>query len=153
MTITADKVIAGLPYTSEEKIPNGDTSERSYIYVKNGKFTSNTANDSYTVSDSDTLTADGKYEQRHHIEYGNGAEKILLITNRPYVAPPAPPVVQPTPEVDQPDVDEQQAAMLNKLPRQPQTMSNVTNIADGRTTFVDVFAAASQIEIVEDEEE
>ncbi len=153
MTITADKVIAGLPYTSEEKIPNGDTSERSYIYVKNGKFTSNTANDSYTVSDSDTLTADGKYEQRHHIEYGNGAEKILLITNRPYVAPPAPPVVQPTPEVEQTDVDEQQAAMLNKLPRQPQTMSNVTNIADGRTTFVDVFAAASQIEIVEDEEE
>ena len=153
MTITADKVIAGLPYTAEEKIPNGDTSERSYIYVKNGKFTSNTANDSYTVSDSDTLTADGKYEQRHHIEYGNGAEKILLITNKPYVAPPAPPVVQPTPEVEQPDVDEQQASMLNRLPRQPQTMSNVTNIADGRTTFVDVFAAASQIEIVEDEEE
>ena len=150
MTITADKVIAGLPYTSEEKIPNGDTSERSYIYVKNGTFTSNTANDSYTVSDSDTITADGKYEQRHHIEYGNGAEKILLITNRPYVAPP---VVVPTPEVDQVEVDEQQASMLNKLPRQPQSMSNVTNIADGRTTFVDVFAAASQIEIVEDEEE
>ena len=152
MTITADKVIAGLPYTTEEKIPNGDASERSYIYVKNGKFTSNTANDSYTVSDSDTITADGNYKQRHHIEYGNGAEKILLITNRPYVAPPVvePPVVEPTPAVD---VDEQQASMLNKLPRQPQSMSNVTNIADGRTTFVDVFAAASQIEIVEDEEE
>ena len=51
------------------------------------------------------------------------------------------------------EVSDEQAAMLNKLPRQPESMSNVTNIADGRTTFVDVFAAASQIEIVEDEEE
>ena len=153
MTITADKVIAGLPYTAEQKIPNGDASERSYIYVKNGKFTSNTANDSFTVSDSDTLTADGKFEQRHHIEYGNGAEKILLINNRPYVAPPQPPVIVPEPETEQVAVDDQQASMLNKLPRQPESMSNVTNIADGRTTFVDVFAAASQIEIVEDEEE
>ena len=150
MTITADKVIAGLPYTAEEKIPNGDLSDRSYIYVKNGKFTSNTANDSFVVTDSDTFTADGNYQQRHHIEYGEGAEKILLINNRPYIAPP---VVAPVPETEQADIDEQQAAMLNKLPRQPESMSNVTNIADGRTTFVDVFAAASQIEIVEDEEE
>ncbi len=151
MTITADKVIAGLPYTTEQKIPNGDASERSYIYVKNGKFTSNTANDSFTVSDSDTITADGNFKQRHHIEYGNGAEKILLINNRPYVAPPQPPIELPVEE--NVAVDDDQAAMLNKLPRQPETMSNVTNIADGRTTFVDVFAAASQIEIVEDEEE
>ena len=43
--------------------------------------------------------------------------------------------------------------MLNKLPRQPETYSNVANITDARTTFVDVFAAASQIEIVDDEEE
>ena len=154
MTITADKVIAGLPYTAEEKIPNGDLSDRSYIYVKNGKFTSNTANDSYVVTDSDTLTADGQYEQRHHIQYGDGAEKILLINNRPYVAPPAPPAppVEPSEDTNL-DVNDDQAAMLNKLPRQPESMSNVTNIADGRTTFVDVFAAASQIEIVEDEEE
>ena len=152
MTITADKVIAGLPYTAEEKIPNGDLSDRSYIYVKNGKFTSNTANDSYVVTDSDTLTADGQYEQRHHIQYGDGAEKILLINNRPYVAPPQPPVFEEEQDNNF-EVNDEQAAMLNKLPRQPESMSNVTNIADGRTTFVDVFAAASQIEIVEDEEE
>ncbi len=152
MTITADKVIAGLPYTAEEKIPNGDLSDRSYIYVKNGKFTSNTANDSYVVTDSDTLTADGQYEQRHHIQYGDGAEKILLINNRPYVAPPQPPVFEEEQDNNF-EVSDEQAAMLNKLPRQPESMSNVTNIADGRTTFVDVFAAASQIEIVEDEEE
>ncbi len=153
MTITANKVIAGLPYTSEDKIPNGDNSERSYIYVKNGTFTSNTANDSFVVTDSDTLTADGNYQQRHHIEYGDGAEKILLINNRPYVAPPVvvPPVVEP--EEETPSINDDQAAMLNKLPRQPETMNNATNIADGRTTVVDVFAAASQIEIVEDEEE
>ena len=148
MTITADKVVAGLPYTTEEKIP-GDDSQRSYIYVKNGKFTSNTANDSFEVTASDTITPDGKFQQRHHIQYGNGEEKILLINNRPYIAPP-PPVV---PEQEIADIDDDQAAMLNKLPRQPQTMNTVTNVSDGRTTFVDVFAAASQIEIVEDEEE
>ena len=152
MTLTANKIVAGTPYTAEEKIP-GDASERSYIYVKNGKFTSNTANDSYEVTASDTLTADGKYQQRHHIQYGNGSEKILLINNRPYTAPeePQPPVVTPEPQ-DKISVDDDQASMLNKIQRRPVTLNNTTNIADGRTTFVDVFAAASQIEIEDDEE-
>lgn len=159
MTLTADKVVAGTPYTTEEKIP-GDNSERSYIYVKNGKFTSNTANDSFDVTASDTITADGKYQQRHHIQYGNGTEKILLINNRPYSAPvdPKPPVeepsnpVQPDDNNDKISIDGDQASMLNKLPIRPQSMNKVTNIADGRTSFVDVFAAASQIEIEDDEE-
>ena len=172
VTLNAEKVIAGLPYTRNPKIPNGDESERSYIYVKNGEFTSNT--DPFNVSDSDTpLVKEGKdYYERHHIEYGpNQEEKILLINDRPYdkpqpgpeptpvppgpTPPPGPdpgPTPEPTPDPT-PDVDDQQAAMLNRLPRQPEIFNNKTNVADGRTTFVDVFAAASQIEIEDDEEE
>ena len=148
MTINADKVIAGLPYTSEAKIP-GDNSERSYIYVKHGKFTSNTANDSFEVTASDTITADGKFKERHHIQYGDGAEKILLINDRPFVEPTPTPDPEPQPSVS---VNDDQAKMLNKIPRQPEVFNNKTNIHDGRTSFVDVFAAASQIEIEDDEE-
>ena len=171
VTLNAEKVIAGLPYTRNPKIPNGDESERSYIYVKNGTFTSNT--DPFNVSASDTpLVKDGKdYNERHHIEYGqNQEEKILLINDRPYTkpeptppgptpVPPGPtpdPDPEPTPDPDPeptPDVNDLQASMLNKLPRQPEIFNNKTNVADGRTTFVDVFAAASQIEIEDDEEE
>ena len=142
MTLNADKIIAGLPYTGEQKLPDDLVSDRSYIEV-GGTFTSNTANDSYEVTASGEPTADGKYNQRHHIQYGNGNEKILLVNKRPFVAPPQP----------DPDINEEQAQMLNKLPRQPETYSNIANITNGRTNFVDVFAAASQIEIVEDEEE
>ena len=148
MTINADKVIAGLPYTSEAKIP-GDNSERSYIYVKHGKFTSNTANDSFEVTASDTITADGKFKERHHIQYGDGAEKILLINDRPFVDPTPTPTPDPEPAIS---VNDDQAKMLNKIPRQPEVFNNKTNINDGRTSFVDVFAAASQIEIEDDEE-
>ncbi len=81
MTINADKVIAGLPYTTNKKLPEDLVSERSYIEV-GGKFTSNTKNDSYVVTASGDLTNDGKYKQRHHIQYGNGAEKILLVNKR-----------------------------------------------------------------------
>ncbi|MBQ9245288.1 filamentous hemagglutinin N-terminal domain-containing protein [bacterium] len=151
VTLTADKVIAGLPYTTNPKIP-GDNSPRSYIYVKNGTFTSNTPDDPFAVTASDTITPDGKYQERHHIQYGNGTEKILLINDRPYVKPQP-----PEPEPEQPDtnpqsMDDDQAAMLNRIPRQPEVFNNNTNIADTRTTFVDVFAAASQIEIEDDEE-
>lgn len=142
MTINADKVIAGYPLTDNSLETPGDSADRSYIEV-GGTFTSNTANDSYVVTKSADLTDDGQYMQRHHIEYGNGEEKILLVNKRPYVAPPT----------DDPDVNTDQAEMLNKIPRQPATFNNNTNINNGRTTFVDVFAAASQIEIVEDEEE
>ena len=159
VTLTADKVIAGLPYTNEEKIP-GDDSPRSYIYVKNGTFTSNTPNDPYKISASDRITEDGKHKERHHIEYGNDTEKILLITDLPFEPDPEPePQPQPQPEPQpqpqpepQPSVNDNQAAMLNRLPRQPEVFNNTTNIANGRTTFVDVFAAAAQIEIEDDEE-
>ena len=152
LTITADKVIKGLPYTTEQKLDDDLTSDRGYIEVRNGKFTSNTANDSYEVTASGELTADGKNNMRHHIQYGEGSEKILLVTKRPYIAPPVieDPVV-PAPVA--PDVDEEQAAMLNKLPQQPQTITNVNAYNDTRTSFVDVFAAASQIEIEEEEQE
>ncbi|MCD7879687.1 MAG: filamentous hemagglutinin N-terminal domain-containing protein [Candidatus Gastranaerophilales bacterium] len=151
MTLNADKVIAGLPYTTEEKI-SGDDSERSYIYVANGTFTSNTTNDSYEVTASDTIV-DDNYQLRHHIQYGNGDEKILLINKRPYTAPVTP-SVEPVAENNTSIVivDEDQSQMLNKLPRQPETYNNNTNIQDTRTSLIDVFAAASQIEIEEDEE-
>ena len=167
VTLNADNVIAGLPYTENEKIP-GDKSPRSYIYVKNGTFTSNTTNDSFEVTASDTVTADGKHKERHHIQYGNGEEKILLINDRPFdedpqpTPPPGPtppeptpptPPVPPTPPAPDPSVNDNQAAMINRIPRQPEVYKVNNNIADGRTTFVDVFAAASQIEIEDDEEE
>ncbi|MCD7879796.1 MAG: filamentous hemagglutinin N-terminal domain-containing protein [Candidatus Gastranaerophilales bacterium] len=156
MSITANKVIAGLPYTDETKL-DGDSSERSYIYVANGTFTSNTANDSYEVTASGDLTADGQYYQKHHIQYGDGAEKILLVTKTPVPQEPAvepTPEPEPIPEIVEADerfvIDDGQAKMLNKLPRQPETYNNNTNIRDTRTSFVDVFAAASQIEIEEE---
>ena len=80
MTINANKVIAGLPYTTEQKLP-GDASERSYIEV-GGEFTSNVANDNYVITQSGDRTDDGKYNQRHHIQYGS-QEKILLVNKRP----------------------------------------------------------------------
>ena len=140
MTIDAKEVISGYDKTSNILREEGDSADRAYIEV-GGKFTSNP---SYEVTDSADLTADGKYNQRHHIQYGDGSEKILLVTKLPY-NPPIDPNV--------PEVEDDQATMLNKLPRQPEVFNNATVINDGRTTFVDVFAAASQIEIVEDEEE
>lgn len=147
MAIDAKAVISGYGKTSNVLRTEGDSADRAYIEV-GGKFTSNP---DFEVTDSAQLTADKAYNQRHHIQYGDGSEKILLVNNRPYIAP-QPPIVPPTPEVNA-DVNQDQAAMANKLPRQPQSMNNNTNITDARTTFVDVFAAASQIEVVEDEEE
>ena len=150
MTINANKVISGYDKTNNSLRNPGDSSDRAYIEV-GGKFTSTPA---FEVTDSEGITPDGNYKQRHHIQYGDGSEKILLVNNRPYVAPEQP--VDPVPPVEPQetlDVDDDQASMLHKLPRQPQTMNNNTNISDTRTTFVDVFAAASQIEIEEDEEE
>ena len=139
MTIDAKEVISGYDKTSNSLREEGDSADRAYIEV-GGKFTSNP---SYEVTDSADLTADGKYNQRHHIQYGDGSEKILLVTKLPYTPPVDPNV---------PEVEDDQATMLNKLPRQPEVFNNATVINDGRTTFVDVFAAASQIEIEEDEE-
>ena len=159
VTINANKVIAGLPYTTEQKLP-GDNSARSYIEA-GGKFTSNTTNDSYevTASGDPVDVSEGYFNKRHHIQYGNGQEKILLVNKRPYtptVQEPEPPV-NPEPPVEPQEpaitVDNSEAEKVNKLPRRPETYNNNANIQDTRTTFVDVFAAASQIEIVEDEEE
>ena len=81
MTINANKVIAGLPYTAEQKLPADLVSDRSYIEV-GGEFTSNVATDNYSVTASGDRTDDGKFNQRHHIEYGS-EEKILLVNKRP----------------------------------------------------------------------
>ncbi len=80
MKVVANKVIAGLPYTKEQKLP-GDNSERSYIEV-GGKFTSEVANDNYVITQSGDRTDDGNYNRRHHIQYGSN-EKILLVNKRP----------------------------------------------------------------------
>lgn len=142
MTINAKEVISGFDKTQNSLRTPGDSADRAYIEV-GGKFTSTPG---FEVTDSADLTADGAYQQRHHIQYGDGSEKILLVNKRPYVA-------NNDDNNSVITVDEDQSQMLNKLPRQPETFSNVTNVTDGRTTFVDVFAAASQIEIVDDEEE
>ena len=81
MTINANKVIAGKPYTTVSKLPEDTASERSYIEV-GGEFTSNVTNDNYEVTASGELTNDGKYNKKHHIQYGED-EKILLINKRP----------------------------------------------------------------------
>ncbi|MBR6162742.1 filamentous hemagglutinin N-terminal domain-containing protein [bacterium] len=148
MTINADKVIAGKDYTTFD-YPDKATTPRSYIEVKNGKFISNTTHDSYDNTHSyDPIVIDGKnYNQRHLIQYGNGAEKILLVNNIEFT--PA-----PTPEpVNVPDVDGLEAYRTLKLPQQADQVSKVAPIADNRTIITDVFAAASQIEIVEDDED
>lgn len=87
MTINANKVIAGLPYTNEEKLPVDTTTPRSYIEV-GGTFTSNVTQDDFenaqnkpTIQSGD-LTSDGKFNKRHHIQYGPD-EKILLVNKRP----------------------------------------------------------------------
>jgi len=119
MTINADKVIAGLPYTTEQKLP-GDASERSYIEV-GGEFTSNVTNDNYEITASGELTDDGNYNKKHHIQYG-ADEKILLVNKRPVennvtdpdlpdidngddidVIKPGETPVDPTPGPDEPD--------------------------------------------------
>ena len=80
MKVVANKVIAGLPYTTVEKLP-GDASERSYIEV-GGKFTSEVATDNYVITQSGDRTDDGNYNRKHHIQYGSD-EKILLVNKRP----------------------------------------------------------------------
>ncbi len=170
MKLKASRIISGYDKTSNILREEGDSADRAYIEV-GGTFESDP---NYTVTDSADLTADGQYNQRHHIQYGDGSEKILLVTKLPYSAPDTPgnpPIVDPTPDTPDPgptppviippiddgesipaiDINDDQAAMALKLPQKPQHIANVNNISDGRTTFIDVFAAASQIE-VDDEE-
>lgn len=81
MTINANKVIAGKDYTTVSKLQEDTISERSYIEV-GGEFTSNVKEDNYEVTASGELTNDGKFNKKHHIQYGEN-EKILLINKRP----------------------------------------------------------------------
>ena len=85
MKIKANKVIAGLPYTTEQKLNNDY--ERSYIEV-GGEFTSEVANDNYEITLSGDPTADNKFNKKHHIQYGEN-EKILLVNKRPIPEAPA----------------------------------------------------------------
>lgn len=143
MTLTANEIIAGEDLTTNHLRVDGDSADRSYIQV-GGKFNSTPR---YKVTDSADLTPDGLYNQRHHIYYGSAEtpEKILLVNKLPAPAQP----IEPTPL---PNVNDDQASMLNKLPQQPQSIKPSNNITDGRTMFLDVFAAASQIEIDDEEE-
>ncbi len=152
LTLTADKVIAGNPKVTDDYLrTQGDSADRAYISVKNGKFTSNTKNDEYKVTDSaDPVDkSQGFFNQKHHIEYGNGNEKILLINNRPYEGTINPP--QSAQEV-LPAVDETQAQILNKLPKQPESFHLNTNITNEKTNITNVLAAASQVEVDSEEE-
>lgn len=170
MTISANKMIAGKNYVPDSEKITGEgvtdpvTDNRSYIYVRNGKFNSNnnnTENDKfYVTASSDQDPTDSTKYYRHHIEYGNGDQKFVLINKRNYIDPKKDDTnnnSRPNNDslannvVGYPSVNDQQASMLEKIPRSPEAYNGNTQIADGRTTFVDVFAAASQIEI-EDED-
>ena len=82
MTINANEVIAGLPYTKNRKLDVDPNTERSYIEV-GGEFTSNVTENNFITPDaSGDLTDDGRYNQRHHIHYADD-QKILLVNKRP----------------------------------------------------------------------
>ena len=100
LTLNADKVVAGKDYTTLE-YPDKATTPRSYIEVGRN-FTSNTTHDSYETTYSYNRTNDGKYNQNHLIQYGNGTEKILLVNKQPVSAPDAPvlPSINPGGESD-----------------------------------------------------
>ena len=100
LTINADKVVAGKDYTTVD-YPDKATTPRSYIEAGRD-FKSNTAHDDYDTTYSYNRTNDGKYNQNHLIEYGNGTEKILLINKKEVEAPSAPvlPTVDPGREGD-----------------------------------------------------
>ena len=150
MTINADKVIAGKDYTTFD-YPDKDTNQRSYIEVRNGKFTSTTTHDKdvITYSYDPTVINDKHYNQQHLLQYGDGAEKILLVTNLEFTPDPGPgPEPQPVPVYNGLD-----GLKTLKLPQQPDTVSKVAPINDNRTVITDVYAAASSIEIVEDDDE
>ena len=160
LTINADKVIAGKDYVNDSaKIPSDLAGNRSYISVQNGTFTSNTTNDAFYVTESDTPLNDGtdRY-MRHHIQYGEGTEKLVLMNPRPYKYPPVPsdtpvvgpvvgPVVEPAVANNDLDANDDEARKVNKIPRAPEAYNDAVSISDDRTVFMDVFAAASQIEI------
>ncbi len=141
LTIVADSVLAGKPYTSELPV-DAQGNPRSLMSV-GGTFTST----GYTMTGSYYPTTDGLYNQRHHIQYGtNGEEKILLINPRPI------PIIPNEPEPELPDVVGV-ATMVNKIPLAPEAASRLAQITDNRSAIVDVFAAASQIEIADDDEQ
>lgn len=151
MTLTANEIKAGTGKIGDN--PDryfdeaGDSADRAYIEV-GGKFISNPDyNSGNGPSASTAPTADGKYNQKHWIEYPDGSlqDKILLVNKLEAPANDIPP--RPLP-----NVNDDQASMLNKLPQQPQSIKPSNNITDGRTMFLDVFAAASQIEIDDEEE-
>ncbi len=153
MHLKSNKLVMGKDYVNPDWQIEND-GNRSFIYVLNGKFESVDTNgqENFTVTKSDLVSnVDPKTKVKHHIEgKDNTGDKFLLINRRPFS--------QDTPPADEPSistltVDDTQAQYLNKLPRQPEIFNNNTVVNNGRTTFVDVYAAASQIEIEDDEEE
>ncbi len=156
MTLSANNIVAGLPHITDEyfKTP-GDSADRSYIYVLNGEFKSTTKGKNFTVTDSTDPVdkSEGNFNKKHMIQYDDN-EKILLVNKRPYTPSTQPDNPQNPSNVSSTvNYDDRQASMLNKMPRQPEIFNNNTQITNSRTSLVDVFAAASQIEIEDDEEE
>ena len=78
MTLNAKRILSGNHKTSEFLREEGDSADRAYIEV-GGEFKSNP---DFEVTDSADRTNDGYYK-RHHIQYEDGTEKILLINKRP----------------------------------------------------------------------
>lgn len=154
--LDSQAVIAGKPYTSEGPVDE-EGNPRSYMEAETFKSTAD-----FEITNSFIPTEDGKFNQRHHIQYGaNGEEKILLVTKYPTAPAPAPdpdpvptpnPIPEPDPSLPNTSEYQEQATRVNRLPYPPEQASRVAPIADNRTNLVDVFAAAAQIEIVDDEE-
>ncbi len=157
MHLKSNKLVMGKDYVDKDwQIPEDNGNNRSFIYVLNGEFESVglDGQDNYTITKSDSVTADEKYQARHHIEGKNNTDdKFVLITKKPYTKPSTPPSIDPVAPEGPQAIDDNHAQYLNKMPRQPEVFNNNTNINNGRTALVDVFAAASQIEIEDDDEE
>ncbi len=153
MTLKSDGLIAGKDYVQDGwKIPSDQSGNRSFLYVLNGKFRSEdrNGNENYDVTLSDSPTDNNTKNARHHIQDKQGVNKFVLINKRDRAADEPGPDIGPSTIIS---ADTSQSQYLNKLPRQPEVFNNKTVVNNGRTNLVDVFAAASQIEIEDDEEE
>ncbi len=166
MTIKASEVIKGLPYAGNDyRIENVDDSsyDRSLISVKKGTFSSQTVNgdeDEYYVTHSTDKIGETNNYMRHHLQYGktSDSEKFVLLNPRAERTPRIPennnnnnnsvPAVAALSLLNVNDG----LVTKNKLPRQTEIYNDNTNISNNRVALVDVFAAASQIEIEDDED-
>ncbi len=165
MTIKAANVKAGQPYAGNDYIiTDADDAnyDRSLISVKKGTFSSQNPNGTeatYYVTKSTDKIGDSDNYMRHHLQYGatSDSEKFVLLNPRadrtPRI-PEEPQQPQPQQVVASASIPSVNDGLVtkNKLPRQTEVYNNNTSIINNRVALVDVFAAASQIEIEDDEE-